>query len=353
MPFPKGKPNITTSQRRRTVKRPLRFLVALFVILHLIMGVGYGAYQWQLSPLGADGAEEIAVVIPPNTSAADVGEMLAEKKLIRSALAFRLYTRNQDTNLLKAGEYNLRAALSIPEIVDILKEGKTRVDTVTIPEGYTLSQITRLLVERNIVDPAEWSEALMKTEFEAAYLPKPSNNPKRLEGFLFPATYRIARTATETDIVRMMVDRFDQEMTPQVREQIKQSRLTVAETVTLASLVEREAQKAEERPVIAKVFLNRLGKNMRLEACSTVQYLLDQPKAKLYYKDLEIESPYNTYKYSGLPPGPIANPGRESLQAVLAPANVDYLFFVAKGDGYHQFSRTLAEHEKAVKQYVR
>ncbi|MZP31256.1 endolytic transglycosylase MltG [Heliobacterium undosum] len=333
-------------------KRKKAWPFGILAIIGIIAAViAFQTYQQGLEPLEPGNRQEIVVEIPSNVTARDIGDILEDKKVIRSSRAFANYARGHGGESLKAGEYTLSPSLSVPDILNLLIEGKTRLYSFTIPEGYTTRQIVDLLAGKGLVDRDAFRKALAQTPMEYDYVKKLPANENRLEGFLFPATYRIQRDTSPEEIVRMLVSRFDQEMTPEVRARMKELNIGVRDTVVLASLIEREAQKAEDRPVISAVFRNRLNKGMKLEACSTIQYLLGQPKAKLYYKDLQIESPYNTYKYAGLPPGPIANPGKASLQAALYPTKTDYLYFVAKGDGYHQFSRTFNEHLQAVAKY--
>lgn len=327
-------------------------LTLLFVTIAVTFAI-YQTYRELLEPLEPGVQKEIVVNIPPNASAKDIGEILEKNKVIRNATAFRIYVRNPAGGTMKAGEYVLGPHMSVGEIQDILVQGRVILYSFTIPEGYNLRQITNVLVEKGIVDREKFVNALAKTPLDYDFLKGVPANENRLEGFLFPATYRIPRNTSEEDIVKMMVARFNQEITPDVRARLKEMNLNIRDVVILASLVEREAIKEEDRPLIGAVFMNRLKKSMKLEACSTIQYLLGYQKAKLYYKDLQIESPYNTYKYSGLPPGPIASPGKASLHAVIYPAEVNYLYFVAKEDGYHYFSRTLEEHNRAVAKYVR
>ncbi|MTV49741.1 endolytic transglycosylase MltG [Heliobacillus mobilis] len=337
--------------RREKRGRSTKLFFMIIVIIGIIAIQVYYTYQEGITPLEPGAGHDIIVNIPSNVSAKEIGGILEQQKVIRSSWAFSLYTRFHGSESLKAGDYLLNSGSSVPQILDQLNDGKTLLYTFTIPEGYTVRQITDLLASKGFVDKEAFRKALATVPFDYDYLRGLPSNEKRLEGFLFPATYRIQRDTPPEDIVRMLVNRFNQELTPEVRARLKELNMTVHDAVTLASLVEREAAKEEDRPKIAAVFLNRLKKNMKLEACSTVQYLLDQPKAKLYYKDLEIESPYNTYKHGGLPPGPIASPGQASLKAVLYPDNVDYLYFVAKGDGYHYFSRTYSEHLQAMAKY--
>jgi len=224
---------------------------------------------------------------------------------------------------------------------------------VTIPEGYTVTQIEEILAEKGIVDRTRFREALKSEDFSLPYLSPAPRDPRHLEGFLFPATYEFPAGLAEKEIIGLMLQRFDAVLTPELQRRSQAMGLSVREVVTLASLVEREARLDEERPIIAAVFLNRLRRGMRLESCATIQYILGKQKEKLTYRDLQIPSPYNTYLHDGLPPGPIANPGLASIKAVLYPAEVDYLYFVARGDGSHYFSRTLGEHQTAARRYQR
>jgi len=199
----------------------------------------------------------------------------------------------------------------------------------------------------NLVSREEFLEAAAKGEFDYDFLTGVPHGEKRLEGFLFPDTYQFEADATAEEIINVMLKRFGEVYNEEYRRRAQELGLSTLEVVTMASIVEKEAKLDEERAVIAGVFYNRLKKNWKLESCATVQYLLGEPKAELSYKDLEIDSPYNTYKYYGLPPGPIASPGKASLEAALYPEEVDYLFFRANPDGSHTFSRTLAEHNQA------
>ncbi|QGG46724.1 endolytic transglycosylase MltG [Heliorestis convoluta] len=326
-------------------------IVLITVLTVFIATMAYFLYQEQLKPLSANSKEEIIVTIPANATVERIGQILEEKGIIRSAAVFYYYVRFNSDDYLKAGEYALGPYMNVPEIVQELQNGKPILHTFTIPEGFTIKQITQLLVNRDLVDEDRFHHALAFSPLPYDYIEE-TGDIYRLEGFLFPATYRVARNITEEELVRMLVQRFNQEVTTEVRQRADDLGMTIKEVVTLASIIEREAVIHEERPIISAVFHNRLHRNQRLEACSTIQYLLDEPRERLYLQDLEIQSPYNTYRNNGLPPGPIASPGRLSLDAALYPADVDYLYFVAKGQGYHHFSRTFEEHNRAVARYV-
>ncbi|MDD2421967.1 MAG: endolytic transglycosylase MltG [Heliobacteriaceae bacterium] len=336
---------------RKSQGKFFTFLLVLF----LLFGVAvYQTYQDLQLPLVSGGeSQEITVIIPPNASVKEIGLILQQNGIIRNAAVFRFFIRTQANGSLKAGEYALGPHMTLAEIQERLVQGYTVLYSFTIPEGYNIQQITNLLVEKGLVDREHFLNALAKKQFDYDFLRGLPANPNRLEGFLFPATYSVPRQTSEEEIIALMVARFAQELTPAVRSRLQELKLSVREAVILASLVEREAVKAEERPTIAAVFHNRLKRNMKLEACSTIQYILGTPKEKLLFKDLEVESPYNTYKYAGLPPGPIASPGKASFDAVMYPAKVNYLYFVAKGDNSHYFSNTLDEHNRAVAKYIR
>ncbi|WP_269746207.1 endolytic transglycosylase MltG [Syntrophaceticus schinkii] len=240
---------------------------------------------------------------------------------------------------------------SMKEIVECISSGKVAGYRLAIPEGYTVKQIEDLLVQKGIADRELFQKAL-GANYPLSFLEGISETGyERLEGFLFPATYELRPGMSEEEIIKLMLEKFQTVFTPQLQQRADEVDLSVREIITLASIVEREAKLEEERPQVAAVFLNRLQRGMRLESCATVQYILGKQKETLTTKDLQNPSPYNTYLHTGLPPGPIANPGASSIKAVLYPADGDYLFFVARGDGSHQFSKTFREHQEAARKY--
>ena len=258
---------------------------------------------------------------------------------------FRLYAKlTRRDRALKPGTYLLRPGTSWNALLDALTQGKGLVHTLTIPEGWALSQIVPALA-RSLGAPVESvqvavADTALRHELD---LPTPT-----LEGYLFPDTYTFPDGTTPRQAVTMMVRRFEQAWKPEWSMRIDTLGMSRHDVVTLASIVEREAKLPEERAVIAAVYLNRLRKGMLLQADPTVQYARGQHTARVMYNDLRIDSPYNTYKHAGLPPGPIGSPGAASLQAALYPANVPYLYFVAYPDGHHEFRTTFAEHVVAV-----
>jgi len=298
---------------------------------------------WYLSrPTGL--IPPLEVTIPSGMSALDIGQLLKDKGLVRSARVFawtaRLRGQSED---LEAGIYLLNGTLTTPEVLRELLKAPLQLRRVTIPEGLSSQQIAQVLAQSGLADSARFVALAGDREFARRLgLDAPT-----AEGYLFPQTYMLNRTTTEEEIIRRMVEEFDKIFTPSLYARLDSLKLTRHQAITLASIVEREAVVQQERPLIAGVFLGRLEKGMMLESCPTVEYALGYHKAHLDNNDLQVDSPYNTYKYPGLPPGPIANPGQAAIQATLFPVRTDYLYFMARGDGTHIFSRNNQQHEAA------
>lgn len=328
----------------------------IFLIIFLIIFItSFYLINKQLSPAGYD-TDNIVVNIPPNSTTNDIVEILSEEELIRNEIIFKIYAKvlGYDTDL-KAGEYLLNQSLSSREILNKLSAGEVNYYTFTIPEGYTVEQIANTLAERNFVDKKEFLYQAENGSFVFPYLDKLPEGDNRLEGFLFPDTYEISRNQDEKQIIQLMLNRFLEVVDKEnIEEKGDEMGLDPLEIVTLASIIEREAALKEEMELISAVFHNRLEKGMLLQSCATVQYAIGEVKEVLLYEDLRTPSPYNTYlpENPGLPPGPIANPGAAALEAAVNPAEVDYLFFVSKGDDSHHFSSTLAEHDAAKRKYL-
>lgn len=244
---------------------------------------------------------------------------------------------------LQTGRYVLSPRYSLPQILEKLSQGDTSWVTFTVPEGYNLRQIAALLATQGLATEEDFWEAATKGDFSYPFLAGAPPGKNRLEGFLFPDTYCVAPGTSAEKIINLFLRRFA-EVYAVYAARAEEAGLTPLEVVTLASLVEKEAKCDAERPLVAAVFRNRLQRQMPLESCATVQYLLDKPKERLTRANLALPSLYNTYLHPGLPPGPIASPGKASLEAVLSPAPVPYLYFVARSDGTHIFSKTFQEH---------
>ena len=338
-----------SAKTKRTVLLVVRFVLVTAVVLLMVGQVALAvvvllAHQ----PASRRDSLDRIVEIPLGTPAGRISRMLEEQGLIRSAFIFDIMLKitNRDSQL-KAGEYLLNPAMNTMEVIQKLNEGTIVTHRIMIPEGYELKQIAAVLAREGLVDPerflmlAQNAELVFGEQFPVE-LPIPS-----LEWYLFPDTYYFAKEQREEGIIRQMVNRFVEVVIPNVDLSLLDDKYTLHEVITLASIVEKEVIYDFERPLVAAVYHNRLNIGMRLQADPTVRYVMTENRSRVLYSDLEIDSPYNTYRYDGLPPGPIASPGLKSIMAVLEPADVDYLYFVAKNDGTHVFSRTFEEHVAA------
>ncbi|MEX2111015.1 MAG: endolytic transglycosylase MltG [Gemmatimonadaceae bacterium] len=287
------------------------------------------------------------VIVPRGASFSEAADSLQKAGIIGSRRGFRLYGRiwGGDRNI-KPGTYLLKHGTPWRDIVKALNGGRGLVNTLTIPEGYTIQQIKPVLVRRLYVSP----EAVDAAVRDTALLRRLNIPTRTLEGYLFPDTYAFPAGTTASQAVREMVRGFERRWQPEWDSLLPELKINRNDLVTMASLVEKEARVPEERPVIAAVYYNRLRRGMLLQADPTVQYAMGRHVNRVYYKDLATKSPYNTYIHRGLPPGPIASPGAASLSAAANPAKVDYLYFVARPDGRHEFRRTLEQHNNARRQ---
>jgi UPF0755 protein len=287
------------------------------------------------------------VIIPRGASFSQATDSLAKARLVGWPKMFRLYGRvtGGDRNI-KPGTYLLKPGTPWSDIVSALNGGHGLVNTITIPEGYSLSQITPLLA-RTLRVPVDSVNVAMRDTALLARLDLP--NPT-LEGYVFPDTYAFPLGTTARQAVRETVYAFERRWRPEWDSSLTELKINRNDLVTMASIVEKEARVPEERPVIAAVYYNRLRKGMRLQADPTIQYALGHHVGRVLYKDLEVKSPYNTYTNKGLPPGPIASPGVASLAAAAHPASVPYIYFVASRDGHHEFRVTLEQHASAIRQ---
>ena len=329
-------------------KRGLIFTLALLIIILFSFIALYFGY-FMISPAGID-KEETIFMVKKGSGLRAVANDLQKKRLIKSKDLFILCAiLKGGTKDIKAGEYSLNQSMSPVTIFNILSTGAIKTYTVTIPEGLTAQQIADLLATKNLINVREFISLVMDKTLTATY----NIDGTSLEGYLFPDTYVISRDTDAQELINLMVTRFQKIFTALLnnRESTPGSLLSAKDIVTLASIIEKEGGRAEEKPIIASVFLNRLKKRMRLESDPTVIYGLKNFNGNLKKKDLRTPGPYNTYVNYGLPPGPIANPGRESLMAAIKPAKTNYLYFVAKNDGSHHFSTSLSEHNKAVFRY--
>jgi len=349
-----------------------------------------GAFLWSQNkavsvPANPEDAREVTFVVESGESVSQVADELYRVGLISDAAVFRRLVQYHGADAsIAAGVYALRPNMTMKEIMDGLQHGRIATTTITIPEGWRSEEVAALLDESGIV-PAEGFLEVVRGGVSALdttgasstsdtsegssaarfgfLADRPEGSPAGLEGFLFPDTYQFPKDSEATRVVDIMLQNWERRVSTDLREKAAARGMTVYEVMTLASIVEREAVVDDERPTIAGVYLNRLAREMRLEADPTVQYALGQdPETGRWWVSLSTEqvqntdSPYNTYRVGGLPPGPICNPGLAAIQAVVNPEPTDYLYFVANkraGDGSHVFALTFDEHVGNVQQYGR
>jgi UPF0755 protein len=333
----------------------LRILKKLLAISLIILFVGFCAFAVMVLDLrqyadAAAGKQAAPVLfsVKSGESFKRMSRRLANGGIIADAPKFVWYARLKGYDKsIKAGDYELSATLTPEQILQRMVQGKVALYKLTIPEGYTMAQIAELISQTTQIT----SRAFMQKATDAAFAREKGVNANTFEGYLFPETYFFPKNVTPETCISTMVRRFHEVFGPEWRQRAEALNMSVHQIVTLASMIEKETGAAFERPLIASVFHNRLKRGMRLSSDPTVIYGIQNFNGNLTRKDLETWTPFNTYLIKGLPPGPIANPGRESLEAALYPAETDYLYFVSKKDRTHQFSTTLAEHNRAVRKY--
>lgn len=334
----------------------MKLILRLIVALLVVSLVGGGVWSWWIYQRineryrGFTGAEQF-VEIPPGSGAAAIGARLAEAGVIRDPETFRaalwLSGRSRD---LKAGEYRFDAPATSLEVIDRLARGDVYRRLLTFREGLTIAEMARVFEERGFGTAADFERAASNVSLIADL----DQAAPDLEGYLFPETYAFPRGTSAEQVVAQMVAHFKEAYDADLRAKAAAAGLTTRQVMTIASLVEKETGRPEERPQVAAVYRNRLALGMPMQADPTVIYGLNkagQYAGNLTRENLQFDSPYNTYRYAGLPPGPIAAPGRASLAATLDPAAVKYLYFVSRNDGSHVFAETLAEHNRNVREW--
>lgn len=310
-----------------------RILIAFLAVLAI--AVAGAATAWTVlvfldRSLPASSAQ---VVVPRGSSLGDIAALLESRGIIRNALSFRVLARLRHTDEeVRAGAYAFAPHATESEILEQLRTGGAQIATwITVPEGFTAAQIARRLQDAGVGRARAFDRAF-----------------RGHEGYLFPSTYLVPLAATPVQVTRILTDQFAKELPPDAAARARNLHVTLPQVVTVASLVEREAKIEADRPLIAGVIYNRLRLGMPLQVDATIEYALPEHKSELSLRDLQIDSPYNTYKHAGLPPTPIANPGLPSLLAALHPAKTDALYYVYCGNGHHVFAKTLAEHQANV-----
>lgn len=314
----------------------------LSLLLVLLVVLVAGLVYWQV--LLPSARLSVRFLVRSGQGVGEIGDSLHARGIIFSSPLFGALARMTGVDRqIAPGRYTLPQQASEFRVVQILARGGEQTALVLIPEGFTLRQIAGRLAREEVCDSALFLDACRDTTLlRCLEIPGPS-----AEGYLFPDSYFFAYGIEPATVIRMMHRRFLEV----VRSLNPDPGPLPPDVLILASLVEAEAEQDTERPLVASVFVNRLRRGMRLQSCATVEYVLPQRKAVLSQADTRFESPYNTYLHAGLPPGPICNPGRSSLQAALNPARTDYLFFVARGGGRHYFSSSFAEHAAAQRRY--
>lgn len=343
--------NHSFRQWRESVKRFFSSLslkgkiIAAVVVLAVI----FGAFPFYLYALESpDLHGKVTISIPKDATAREIGDILESKGVISRSHVFAAAVSFQHVeNKLHSGEYRLDQGLTVGEALSELGSRRQVSATVTIPEGYTVHQMAAVFKEAGIAGAGQFEhEAAVYGPLKFQYGPLPVK--VKGEGFLFADTYNVPLTYTARQICDMMYNQTNKVLTPEIRQQAAQKNMTLHDLITIASMVEKEARFKEDQVPIASVILARLDKGMPLQIDATIQYALGTPRENLTEADTRIDSPYNTYTHSGLPPGPIGAPGMDAIRAVLAASPGEYLFYVARPDGHHVFSKTFEEHEAEI-----
>ncbi len=323
------------------------FLGIIIAATGVLAWQGAALHRFAHRPAGIDQTQRI-VSVSPGENFTTLAAKLEQNEIISNTAKFRLLAVLKGVDKkLKAGEYPLSPAMTPTQVLDVLVGGKSYLYRLTIPEGYTLRQIAEEVAGNELGRADEFVSMATSPEYAASL----GIQADTLEGYLFPDTYYFPKRVSTDTILRKMVARFNEQFPNEWHLRATALNRSVHEIVTLASIIEKETGAPFERPIISSVFHNRLKKRMRLESDPTVIYGIPDFDGNIKRIHLSTLTPYNTYKIRGLPPGPIANPGRDAIKAALYPAETDYLFFVSKKDTTHHFSTNIGEHQKAVRKY--
>ncbi len=330
------------------MRKAIRFILLLGVAAILLGAAWFTAEYHRARPGLAKGS---FFEVEKGQAVGTIAQNLARSGLIRSQLAFRLaYRLHYSGQSLKAGEYTFPGPLTMKDILETMTKGKVFLQPVTIPEGLTGEETAEEFLRAGLAAREEFLAAFNDRSLIVDW----DSEAMNAEGYLFPETYHFARKTPAREIVARMIAQYESVFGDAWRLRAREIGLTIREVTTLASLIEKETSRPEEKKLVAAVFHNRLRLRMKLDCDPTIIYALKlegKYEGRLLSRDLKLASPYNTYLHPGLPPGPIANPGRDSIEAALYPSDDDYLYFVARGDGSHRFSRTFKEHQRAVLEY--
>lgn len=325
----------------------------IIIILILVGAVFYFVYDLN-RPL-PDLKEKKIFRIEKGEGVNQVAGKLQEQGIIKNTFNWETYLwlRNQE-NKLQSGQYELNPGLSARELAIKFIQGNTSIQEiwVTIPEGFTGKDIEKRLVEKNLVKPSDFTSRIKNYKYDFIGQDDYGKTLPTLEGYLFPDTYKFYQDSSIDEIISKMLNNFDKKITTDLRDEIKRQGKTINEVIILASIVEKETSDVEDMKKAAGVFYNRLEIDMLLESDATVNFVIEKNRRQATFEDIKIDSPYNTYKYKGLPPGPISNPGINSIKAAIYPEKTDYLYFLSPEDGSTVFSKTLEEHNLAKAKYL-
>jgi UPF0755 protein len=320
---------------------------AIVIFLTIVAGAFFHLQRFSRTPAAAFG-EEQSFAVEPGQSFVSIAEGLERQGLIKSAFKFRLMARLEGLDRrLKAGEYGLAASQTPLEILTLMERGRVRLHRLTIPEGLSIRQMAALVETSGLAR----AEDIISRTTDPAYVRLQRIPADTLEGYLFPETYFFPKTVGAEGILAAMLERFRSNFSTDWEQKAAEIGFSLHEVITLASIIEKETGDPSERPLISSVFHNRLKRGMRLETDPTVIYGIKDFDGNLTRKHLETPGPYNTYIIKGLPPGPIASPGKKAIEAAVFPAQTEYLFFVSKNNGSHHFSSSLDDHNRAVQYY--
>lgn len=325
------------------------FIAILLIAVAAVSGAG-GYIMSDCSGVKL-GSESVTLNIESGASASSIAQQLYDEGIIKFPSVFKLSARrNNYAASIRPGVIEIKNGMSYTDILDLLCSDNRNSRKLIIPEGFEQNQIRDRIVAEGFCSAEEF-DAAVNDNYGYDFLSNLPARKNRLEGYLYPDTYIISEGATAHDIIDMMLAEFDAQVTDEMISKIRElpvSGFTLDDVITMASIIERETDSDTERAKVAGIFYNRLNQNMKLQSCATVQYILGERKSVLSIADTQIDSPYNTYVYSGLPAGPIANPGIDCIKAALEPEDTDYLYFVAGKNGDHIFSKTYEEHLKAM-----
>ncbi|HLP57339.1 MAG TPA: endolytic transglycosylase MltG [Candidatus Deferrimicrobium sp.] len=336
-------------KKKKNAKKIFIIFLSIFIAAVVLMGIDF--YQ-KVYTAYKNYPDAVIIEVKKGTSVSGIALQLSRENIIGSSLYFKIYYRLFFTQTsIKSGEYQFDRPMSMKEVIEMLTQGRVLLHKITIPEGLIIKEIAVLLKQMRGIS----SESFIKAADNVTLVRDLDAGADNLEGFLFPDTYHVRRDTNADEIVRMMVEKFKENFTDSMKWRAEKLGMSIRQVVTLASLIEKETSSREERFLISSVFHNRLKSGMTLGCDPTNIYALKRVgkyNGKLGWKDLKFDSPYNTRLYRGLPPGPICNPGYASIEAALFPENTQYLYFVAKNPQTHYFSKTLDEHNWAVRKFI-